>query len=223
MAASFTALDLRKAVGLKGLKEITWPAVTIIVGLWFQFNYRVVLPPTLQVLYGPLIPLYMILAVVGWLFARDKLLKAPPFYISAGVATLAFGAIVGGFGLATGTLGIIPAAIMANAPFIALTVFVVAASEETFFRAGLIELFQGNIVIPAFAFAIFHAAAYAIYNSVTGQINFYELIFPITYGFLGGLIYIRTKDIFGLGLIVGLHAGINTVAAIVAYGLGGLR
>lgn len=77
--------------------------------------------------------------------------------------------------------------------------FVVAYTEETFFR-GLLPQFLGNDIIPAVLFALFH------YSVSGGSIGF------MIFAFVAGIAFSYIRDFFGIYASIGVHSAFNLKA-----------
>lgn len=94
-----------------------------------------------------------------------------------------------------------------------LHIFVIAYSEESFFRGFLLEVGQRGgtgvgIIVSAVTFSIFHLAAY---SAIGGGLNFAAFGVAFLMGGIFGFVYLATRDMAGIGLVVGLHAAWNLV------------
>ncbi len=190
--------------------------VGLVLGFFFYFNGAVLFPEWSELGLDKWVLAYIVMQIGALAFARKQLSQVPlplsiAYLLIGFIASYTlFSVLIAGSGVEQ------PFPLTGAIASIVAFQFVVASSEEVFFRGIFVRDFRPNgtgplplaswatIIIGALAFAAFHLAAYS------GLENFSPMsfIFPVMFGGAMGYLYLKTKSI---SLTIGVHFSYNLV------------
>lgn len=195
----------------KGLSQIAWPVISLIITLFFLVDGKAILDPKVWAVFGPIIPIFLFIGIAAFLIGRDELAAGPPFYISMFWMAVFFAGGMIAFlpiAFAQGSFDVI-GVLQKNYSFVLLQVFVVAANEELLFRSALVP--RIGPLPAAILFAGFHLTV----ALGVGTLGLYTLVWPLTWGLIWGIIYLATRKRMGIGPEIGAHGAWNLSVALV--------
>lgn len=184
--------------------------VSLILTLWFLVSGSVVFPDWDALGFDSLITLFLFFQIAGLALARRQLAQLP---LPISLAYFGVGFVASSFLFTVLFAG---AGVSHSFPVegslisVVALMFVVATSEEVFFRGALVR-FTGNkvteaisVLVSAIIFALFHIVAYGA--GIYGWASFLALLFPFIWGISFGFLFLKTRSI---ALVIALHWALN--------------